>query len=70
MFGCHDYEKREEIGMKNARVLSGLIILLVLVFFNVPSFAQSVLKVGTFNPRTGPAAAWGLNNDRVDSRGR
>ena len=50
--------------MKNARVLSGLIILLVLVFFNVPSLAQPVLKVGTFNPRTGPAAAWGLNNDR------
>ena len=50
--------------MKNTRIFSGLIILLVLIFFNVPSFAQQVLKIGTFNPRTGPAAAWGLNNDR------
>jgi len=51
--------------MKKTKVSVGIIVLLTLVFVSVPSFAQQVLKIGSFNPLTGPAASWGVNVDRV-----
>jgi branched-chain amino acid transport system substrate-binding protein len=50
--------------MKNTKMLFGLTILVLLVLISVPSFAQQVLKIGSFNALTGPAASWGINIDK------
>jgi branched-chain amino acid transport system substrate-binding protein len=50
--------------MKKTKMLVALIFALLVVLTSVPSFAQPVLKLGSFNPRTGPGASWGLNTDK------
>ena len=51
--------------MKKGLILPGLLIVLSLfIFSNLPCYAEEgVIKIGSFNPLTGPAATWGVWTD-------
>ena len=63
--------KKGEVMKRNYRVAA--IFFLALMFFLPASYgstalaqATQVLKVGSFNPRSGLAASWGINADRAN----
>jgi branched-chain amino acid transport system substrate-binding protein len=58
-------KKEKEATMKKMKVLFGVTILVLLLPISVPSFAQPILKIGSFNARTGPSAGFGLNTDKT-----
>lgn len=65
-------KQRGGLNMITKKGLVNLMFLLLLAFVSVNpypelAFAQKeaqILKIGCFNPRTGPAAAWGINTGR------
>jgi len=58
--------------MKTKKGLVGGVFILALTFLLVftnarvaPAQESQILKIGGFNPRSGPAASWGINTDRA-----
>jgi branched-chain amino acid transport system substrate-binding protein len=52
--------------MKKVIVLLALVVpVLLLMLLNVPCNAEGVIKIGSFNPLTGPAATWGDWTDKA-----